>query len=151
MAETHVVVEPASNAGLYARLGGKLGFLRIRCDRDLAALVERRLPATAVKALVRGGLSDAEVHQLIIPRRTLAHRTAKHQPLSKEESDKAVRVARIMAMAEEVFGEPARAWRWMRKPKRRFDGKTPLEMLASEAGARLVEETIAQIDDGLAA
>ncbi len=151
MAQTHVTVEPASGTGLYARLGGKLGLTRIRCDRDLAALVDKRLPATTVKALVRGGLSDTEVYQLIIPRRTLAHRAAKHQPLSKQESDKAVRVARITAMAEEVFGEPARAWRWMRKPKRRFDGKTPLEMLATEAGARLVEEAIAQIDDGLAA
>ena len=94
-------------------------------------------------------MSDAEVYQLIVPRRTLAHRIAKHQPLSKEESDKAVRVARIAAMAEQVFGEPERAWRWLRKPKRRFEGKTPLEMLASEAGARLVEEMIGQIDHGI--
>jgi putative toxin-antitoxin system antitoxin component (TIGR02293 family) len=100
---------------------------------------------------VRGGLSDAEAYQLIVPRRTLAHRVAKHQPLSKDESDKAVRVARITAMGEQVFGESERAWRWMRKPKRRFGGQTPIEMLATEAGARLVEEMIAQIDDGPAA
>ena len=86
---------------------------------------------------------------LIVPRRTLAHRIAKHQPLSKDESDKAVRVARITAMAEQVFGEPERSWRWLRKPKRRFDGKTPVEMLATEAGARLVEEMIGQIEHGI--
>lgn len=96
-------------------------------------------------------MSDAKVFQLSVPRRTLAHRIAKHQSLSKGESDKAVRVARITAMAEEVFGEADRAWRWLRKPKRRFDGKTPIDMLASEAGARIVEEIIAQIDDGMAA
>jgi putative toxin-antitoxin system antitoxin component (TIGR02293 family) len=132
-------------------VGRKLGVSRIRSDRALAELVVRGLPATAIKSLVRGGLSDAEAYRLIVPRRTLAHRVAKHQPLSKEESDKAVRVARITAMGEQVFGEPERAWRWMRKPKRRFDGKTPIEMLATEVGARLVEEMIAQIDDGLAA
>jgi putative toxin-antitoxin system antitoxin component (TIGR02293 family) len=132
-------------------VGRKLGASSIRSDRDLAALVDRGLPATAIKSLVRDGLSDAEAYQLIVPRRTLAHRVAKHQPLSKDESDKAVRVARITAMGEQVFGESERAWRWMRKPKRRFDGKTPIEMLATEAGARLVEEMIAQIDDGLAA
>ncbi len=132
-------------------VGRKLGVSRIRSDRDLAELVVRGLPATAIKSLVRGGLSDAEAYRLIVPRRTLAHRVAKHQPLSKDESDKAVRVARITAMGEQVFGESERAWRWMRKPKRRFDGQTPIEMLATEAGARLVEEMLAQIDDGLAA
>lgn len=132
-------------------VGRKLGVPRIRSDRDLAELVLRGLPATAINSLVRGGLSDAEAYRLIVPRRTLAHRVANHQTLSKDESDKAVRVARITAMGEQVFGESERAWRWMRKPKRRFDGKTPIEMLATEAGARLVEEMIAQIDDGLAA
>jgi putative toxin-antitoxin system antitoxin component (TIGR02293 family) len=138
-------------AGLYRRLGGKLGISRIRSDRDLATLVEKRLPPSAIQSLVRGGLSDAEVYRLIVPRRTLAHRIAKHQALSQEESDKAVRVARVAAMTEQVFGEPERAWRWLRKPKRQFGGKTPLEMLATEAGARLVEELVARIDDGLAA
>ena len=130
-------------------IGGKLGVSKIRSGEELASLVEKRLPATAVKALVRGGLSDAEVYQLIVPRRTLAHRIAKHQPLSQDESDKAVRVARITAMAEQGFGEPARAWRWLRKPKSRFEGKTPVDMLATEAGARLVEEIIVRIDYGM--
>jgi putative toxin-antitoxin system antitoxin component (TIGR02293 family) len=50
-----------------------------------------------------------------------------------------------------VFGESERAWRWLRKSKRHFDRRTPIDMLATEAGARLVEEMIAQIDDGIAA
>ena len=136
---------------LYTRLRGKLGVTRIRSDLDLASIVESQLPATVIKGLVRGGLSDAEVYQLILPRRTLAHRVAKHQPLSREESDKAVRVARITSMAEQVFSDSARAWRWLRKPKRTFDGKTPMEMLGTEAGARLVEEIVQQIDHGMLA
>jgi putative toxin-antitoxin system antitoxin component (TIGR02293 family) len=150
MAELNRTTEPgpagAAPGAFYSLTGGKLGVSTIRCGEDLASLVDKRLPATAVKALVRGGLSDAEVYQLIVPRRTLAHRIAKHQSLSKDESDKAVRVARITAMAEQAFGEPERAWRWLRKSKRRFGGKTPVEMLATEAGARLVEETIGQIE-----
>jgi putative toxin-antitoxin system antitoxin component (TIGR02293 family) len=132
-------------------LGRKLGVSHLRSDRDLASLVEKRLSPAAIEALLRGGLSDAEAYNLIVPRRTLAHRIAKHQPLSKDESDKAVRVARITAMAEQVFGEPVRAWRWLRKPKRQFDSRSPMEMLATEAGARLVEELIIQIDDDIAA
>ena len=149
MAELKRDAEPMPPGSFYSLMGGKLGVARIRSGEDLASLVEKRLPAATIKALVRGGLSDAEVYQLIVPRRTLAHRIAKHQPLSKEESDRAVRVARITAMAEQVFGEPDRAWRWLRKPKRNFDGKTPVEMLATEASARLVEEMIVQIDHGM--
>jgi putative toxin-antitoxin system antitoxin component (TIGR02293 family) len=149
MAELNKVVELAPPGAFYALMGGKLGVSKIRSDEDLATLVEKRLPATAIKALVRSGLSDAEVYQLIVPRRTLAHRIAKHQPLSQDESDKAVRVARVTAKAEQVFGEPERAWRWLRKPKHRFDGRTPVEMLATDAGARLVEEMIGQIDHGM--
>ena len=130
-------------------LGGKLGDLRIRSDRDLATLVSKRLPATTIQSLVRGGLTNAEAYDLIIPRRTLAHRIAKNEPLSTDESDKAVRVARIAAMAEQTFGEPEPAWRWLRKSKRQFEGRTPLQMLATEAGARLVEEVIVRIDDGM--
>ena len=149
MAELNKAAAPAPPGGFYARLQGKLGVSRIRTGDELASMVEQRLPVTTIKSLVRGGLSDAEVYQLIVPRRTLAHRIARHQPLSKGESDKAVRVARITAMAEQVFGEPERAWRWLRKPQQRFDGKAPIDMLATEAGARLVEEMLVQIDQGI--
>lgn len=76
---------------------------RIRSEENLALLVEQQLPATAIQSLIHGGLSDAEVYRLIVPRRTLAHRIAKRQPLSPEASDKAVRVARITTMAERAF------------------------------------------------
>lgn len=151
MAEWNRTAEAALAAGFYARLGGKLGVARVRSDRDLASLVENQLPTSVVSQLVRGGLSDAEVYQLILPRRTLAHRIAKHQLLSREESDKAVRVARIASMAEQVFGDSERAWRWLRKPKRQFGGRSPMDMLSTEAGARLVEELVEQIDHGMLA
>ncbi len=151
MAELNKAVGPMPPGAFYALMGGKLGVSRIRSDEDLASLVEKRLPAAAIKSLVRGGLSDAEVYQLIVPRRTLAHRIAKQQPLSREESDKAVRVARITTMAERAFHDSEKAWRWLRKAKRRFESKTPIEMLATEAGARLVEEMIIQFEYGMTA
>jgi len=151
VAESTKAAEAGLSASLYTRLRGKLGIARIRSDRDLASLVENQLPATVIRWLMRGGLSDAEVYRLILPRRTLAHRVARNQLLSRDESDKAVRVARIASMAEQVFGDSERAWRWLRKPKRNFDGKTPMDMLGTEAGARLVEEIVQQIDHGMLA
>ena len=52
---------------------------------------------------------------------------------------------------EEVFGDDAKASRWLRKAKSRFDGRSPLEMLRTEAGARLVEEMLLQLDYGFVA
>jgi len=149
MPELNKPAEPMPPEAFYSRMGGKLGVSRIHSDEDLASLVEKRLPAAVIKSLVRGGLSDVEAYLLIVPRRTLAHRLAKHQALSKEESDRAVRVTRITTMAERAFHDPEKAWRWLRKPKRRFEGKTPIEMLATEAGARLVEEMVLQFEHGI--
>lgn len=143
---TTETVQPPS---LFTVMGGKLGIPRVSSDEDLAALVDKRLPVRTVKALVRGGFSEAEVYQLVVPRRTLSHRIAKHEPLSREESDRAVRLARVTAHAEKVFGDPEKAWRWLRKPLHRFEGKSSLEMLATESGARLVDQMLIQIDHGM--
>ncbi|MDQ2695671.1 MAG: DUF2384 domain-containing protein [Pseudomonadota bacterium] len=101
-----------------------------------------------IAALLRQGLADDEIHALIIPRRTLTHRRHRREPLSREESERAVRVARLTALAETVFGDRDRAFRWLRAPKRR-EGKPPLALLVTEAGARLVEEMLYRIDDGI--
>jgi putative toxin-antitoxin system antitoxin component (TIGR02293 family) len=94
------------------------------------------------------GMTAEEIYSFIVPRRTLVHRKTRRESLTHDESDRAVRIARITSLAEEVFGSDAKAGRWMRKPKTRFEGRTPLEMLRTEAGARLVEEMLLQLDYG---
>ncbi len=136
---------------LHRRIAAKLGVDSLGSDDDLEILVERRLPVDSLRALAGQGVEEAEIFALILPRRTLSHRRAKGEPLSREESDRAVRLARLVALAEEVFGDEAKAARWLRRPKRRFDGRTPMDLLATEAGARLVEEMLYQIDYGMAA
>ncbi len=142
--------DPGSNpATLHTILADLLGTPLVHSDNELASLVEDRLPVDTVKSLKRGGLNDAEVYDLIIPRRTLAHRTANGEPLTREESDRAVRVARIAATAEQVFGDVEKSWRWLRRPMRQLGGRTPIAMLATEVGARVVEEVLARIDYGM--
>ena len=140
--------EPAM---FFRRVEIKLGVNPLHSDSDLARLVEQRLPLTSVESLARNGMTDEEIYSLILPRRTLAHRKSRLEPLTHDESDRAVRVARIASLAEEVFGEDAKAARWLRKPKSRFDGRPPFELLSTEAGARLVEEMLLQLDYGFTA
>ena len=140
--------EPAM---FFRRMEAKLGLTPLRSDRDLARLVEERLPLASVEALSACCMSDEEIYSFIVPRRTLVHRKARREPLTHEESDRAVRFARIASLAEEVFGNDAKAARWLRKPKSRFQQRAPLEMLRTEAGARLVEEMLLQLDYGFVA
>jgi putative toxin-antitoxin system antitoxin component (TIGR02293 family) len=136
---------------LYRRMEKKLGVAPLRSDRDLARLVEGRLPLSSLEALSGHGMSDEEIYTFIVPRRTLVHRKSRKEALSPEESDRAVRIARITALAEELFGEDDKAARWLRKPKSRFDGRAPMELLKTDAGARLVEEMLLQLQYGFVA
>jgi putative toxin-antitoxin system antitoxin component (TIGR02293 family) len=140
--------EPAM---LYRRIEIKLGVTPLRSDRDLARLVDKRLPLSAVDSLSSHGMTYEEIYSFILPRRTLVHRKNRHESLTHDESDRAVRIARLTSLAEEVFGDDAKASRWLRKAKTRFEGRSPLEMLRTEAGARLVEEMLLQLDYGFAA
>jgi putative toxin-antitoxin system antitoxin component (TIGR02293 family) len=151
VAQTVPVRTKREPAMFYRRIETKLGITPLRSDRDLARLVEERLPLTSMESMSSHGMSDEEIYSFIVPRRTLAHRKTRHEALSHDESDRAVRIARITSLAEEVFGDDAKASRWLRKAKSRFEGRAPMELLRTEAGARLVEEMLLQLDYGFAA
>ena len=141
----------AQQSSLLKRVKEMLGLDRLRSDQDLVKLVEDRLATGVVDGLRQSGLTDEEIYSLIVPRRTLTHRRARQEALSRDESDRAVRLARIAALAEQVFGDSNRRWRWLRAGKRQFDGRSPLQLMVTEAGARLVEELLYRIDEGMAA
>jgi putative toxin-antitoxin system antitoxin component (TIGR02293 family) len=147
VAEASVETQPE----LVKRVQVMLGVSRLRTDQDLVRLVEARLATSALDGLRQAGLADEELSTLIVPRRTLTHRRTRGEALTRDESDRVVRVARIAVLAEHVFGERERAWRWLRASKRQLQGRSPLDFLATEAGARLVEELLYRIDEGMAA
>ena len=120
-----------------------------RSEQDVVRLVESGIPLTVLNRLMQRGLSKAEVFGVIIPARTLKHRKSKRQPLSKEESERVVRTIRILATANAVLGDDHSALAWLRSPKKRFEGRAPIQMLATEPGGRLVEEMLIQIDEGM--
>jgi putative toxin-antitoxin system antitoxin component (TIGR02293 family) len=118
-------------------------------ERSIVGAVESGLPTDVVARLLQHGLSKDEVFRIIVNPRTLKHRKSKKQRLSQEESERAVRTVRLIAQAEAVMGDRERALAWLRTPKRRFEGRSPMEMLVSEVGGRLVEQMLVQIDEGM--
>jgi putative toxin-antitoxin system antitoxin component (TIGR02293 family) len=138
---------------VYEKLGGRstLG-TEVASTADLARVVSHRIPLRALAHVQRLGLfSDGEIQRFIIPARTRRHREEKKERLTVEESDRLVRMARVQALAEDVFGDPARANRWLRESLGELSGTAPLDWARTEAGARLVEEILAKIDWGAAA
>jgi putative toxin-antitoxin system antitoxin component (TIGR02293 family) len=137
------------------RICDLLGIDTVRNDVEFLRLVEQGLPTSSVQALARrvqeANLPVTEITETVIPRRTLDHRRKGKQPLTRDESDKLVRVARIVALSEEVFANRMKAVWWLRGPKPGLGGETPLAALATETGARLVETMLHQIDHGITA
>jgi putative toxin-antitoxin system antitoxin component (TIGR02293 family) len=102
-----------------------------------------------INHLIERGLTRNEVFDIIIPLRTWKHRKSRRQLLSREESERAIRTAKILARAQSVLGDQESALDWLRTAKRRFEGKTPIQMLSTEAGGRLVEQMLIQVDQGM--
>lgn len=139
-----------SNTGssLLARIAELVG-LRAAPESEvvLAATARTGLSPKVLKRLSAVGLR-AEDLAFIIPPRTLSHRLAKGERLTVDESDRALRLARIIAMAEITFGDHAKALAWLRAPKRQFRDACALELIRTEAGARVVEELLTCVDEG---
>ena len=138
---------------LAEHLGGRQALGRdIRSDLDLDDAIRSGLPVKAFESVVKtGALRASELHTLVIPRRTLAHRKRLGKRLSSQQSDRLTRVVRVVASAEEAIGDGAKARRWLRKPNRALQGQRPLDLLASDVGARLVERVLGRIEHGLGA
>ena len=134
---------------IFRKLGGHpaLG-ADIQSEADLARIVRRGIKPSVLAHVRKAGFSQKEIEQYIIPSRTLRHRKARRKSLSIEESDRVVRLTRIQALAEDVFGDVDCASRWLREPLGILDAHPPLELAATEAGARLIEELLAKIDWG---
>src|SRR5690606_8665213 len=80
-----------------------------------------------------------------ISERTFHRRQAKQEPLTEAESDRVLRIARIAREAERVFGSGEKASRWLSTTSRILGAK-PLDLLATDAGARDVEYELVRID-----
>ena len=121
---------------------------KVESESDLVEAVKRGLPTASVEHMVRDELlSKEEVYELIAPKRTYQLRRQQRKPLTAAESEKAARLARIFALAIEAFQNAEKAATWLRRPSRVL-GRSPIELLDSETGARLVEEELLRINWG---
>lgn len=124
----------------FADPGGTPSLSEVRAVRE-------GLSKDLVNELVKTGtLTTAELDRLGIP-----HLAGRSRKLSTDQSDRFVRVVRVIKEAIDTFANKEKALRWLRNPADVLDGQTPLELLYTDIGARTVETLLRRIAHGIAA
>jgi putative toxin-antitoxin system antitoxin component (TIGR02293 family) len=83
-----------------------------------------------------------------IARATL-HRRKKTGQLDASESERLIRLARLMARATEVFESEESARSWLKRPALALAGESPLGFADTEVGAREVEFLLGRLEHGV--
>ena len=132
-----------------AKLGGPHAFGKtFSSDRDLLEAIREGFPPAVVPELMRAsGLTLKELAAALdLSPRSLQRR--RRGRLAAYESDRLYRLARIVALAGECLGDPARAMRWLKRSNRALGGLAPLAAIDTEPGARQVENILGRIAYG---
>lgn len=141
MTSTAEIVEVLGGEGI---LGGGTVTSQALCSR-----IREGLPYASyehVALLLAINLNElGEV--LDLPKSTRVRR--KQGQLRPIESDRLVRVARVLASARRILGSMERATAWMHRPNRALNGETPLHLLDTEVGEQLVEEALGRLEYGV--
>jgi putative toxin-antitoxin system antitoxin component (TIGR02293 family) len=113
--------------------------------------VEAGFPYRAFERFQRNvGLPTEALASLVqIPRRTLARRREEDR-LTAEESDRLLRASRLFGKAIALFEGDADAARgWFSTPAPALARRTPLDVAATEVGAREVENLLGRLEHGV--
>jgi len=139
-------------AAITTALGGsKILKRRVDTDADLTDLTREGLPVGALTLLANQLSVERKTLARVvgISDRTLSRRLAKKERLSAEESDRTVRLARIVALTTDTLGSSGKASSWLQTPNRALDGQRPLDLLDTDTGVKSVETILARIEYGV--
>ena len=133
-------------------LGGRKSFRKqVETSTDLVEITRAGLPVATIDTIASELATQrvAVAKILGISERTLSRRATANERLTAEESDRAVRLARVLALAKETLGDRDKAGRWLQTPNRTLDGERPFDRLDTDAGVRSVEQILGRIAYGV--
>ncbi len=142
---------PVTVAKVAAALGGvrTLGALPSTVG-ELANAVAQGLPRAVVREIAanaapREGEARQVVADLVVSPATLK----RNERLSPSASERAERLARVVALARQALGDPDAARVWLNEPHPLLDGRPPIRVAATDLGARQVERILVNIEYAL--
>lgn len=114
-----------------------------------SAAIEAGLSAATWRTLQEIGFSRDEI-SLVVGNspKTIRRKENRDEPLDVPEGDRTMRFLRLLVEAADAFGDAAKALKWMRRSNIALSGKTPLDMIATEAGTALVRRALGVIAYG---
>lgn len=120
-------------------------------DIEMAALVLAGLPVAVLRRVGNFlGLRPAKIGSIVnINEKTLERRLKAHARLKPDESERVARLMRIISLATQVLESEPHARTWLNRPLRELGGRTPLQMAATEPGAREVERVLSRLEHGI--
>jgi putative toxin-antitoxin system antitoxin component (TIGR02293 family) len=74
---------------------------------------------------------------------------APDRPLSQEQSERTWKFAEILAKASAIIGSQEDAEHWMKSPAIGLNQQRPIDLLATRAGAEMVENFLKQLEYGV--
>ena len=133
--------DKAVHRSVYTTMGELIG-VALRSEQDVLRLQQAGVPLRAFNQLTRSLPAGSEQ---VIGSRSSLRRRATEGVLSESESEKALRVARVLARAMDLFGNEEQARNWFERPADYIHGEaavSPLQLCAYEAGAKIVENRL---------
>ncbi len=114
-------------------------------------MIEEGLPVTALGRISRLiAPQDSAFKYHIVPRATLARRSKQHgRRLSPDESARVTRLAKVWALACDVWGGDNEARAFLFRSNQVLRGRRPIDVaLGTEMGAQLVEDILGRLKYG---
>ncbi|HZP61412.1 MAG TPA: antitoxin Xre-like helix-turn-helix domain-containing protein [Opitutaceae bacterium] len=117
---------------------------------ELVPRLRKGLPAAMLEQVADtlGFSAGLLAEKLGIARRTLTRKQSNGEPLSREASEKILRVARVRNLARTLFTTDEAISTWLSQPDSALDDAAPLDLLDTELGAREVENLLRALAHG---
>ena len=77
------------------------------------------------------------------------HKRTPTRTLSQAQSGRTWTFAKILAQATEVFGSRDEALQWLERPAIGLEQRRPIDLLATPAGVKIVEDFLARLEYGV--
>lgn len=141
------------SAAIVEVLGGRRTLRkRVRTMSELAAAVEAGLPVASLDIVVRRVAGEtgvaSEIKHRVVPKTTLQRRRDR---LSTLESERLERLARLTALAEQVWDDPELAHEFLVSPQPQLGGERPVDLIRTDLGTRSVEDLLWSLEYSLPA
>ncbi len=119
-------------------------------SEQLLAQIRKGFPPAVVFRVEKLGFPRNALYSVIGSRSTIQRRMKEKAKLAQDESDRLARVAGIVALAEDVFGNKDKAMRWLQRESVNLAGQgAPFKLLVTGQGTDLVRERLEQIRHGM--